>query len=58
MKCWRMKEDGSLCENEGALTTANGYPVCEQCKNKIREYVDPKNVLAIQQTGNAFIKKK
>ncbi|MEK6812606.1 MAG: hypothetical protein AABX86_00655 [Nanoarchaeota archaeon] len=54
MKCWRMKEDGLLCENEGTLMTANGYPVCEQCKNKIREYVDPKNVVAIEQKGNAL----
>ncbi|MDO8628190.1 MAG: hypothetical protein Q7R56_00355 [Nanoarchaeota archaeon] len=56
MKCWCHKKDGSLCENEGSLTTANGFPVCPECKGNIREYVDPKHVVAIPQSGNAHLK--
>ncbi|MDO8628410.1 MAG: hypothetical protein Q7R56_01490 [Nanoarchaeota archaeon] len=61
MKCWRHKEDGSLCENEGTLTTPNGFPVCTDCLKKLHQYVDPKNVVAIAQTGSAlagYYKKK
>ncbi|HLD12176.1 MAG TPA: hypothetical protein VJB87_01130 [Candidatus Nanoarchaeia archaeon] len=54
MKCWRHKEDGSLCENEGTLTTPNGFPLCVDCKDKVRLYVDPKNVVAIAQQGSAM----
>ena len=61
MKCWRHKEDGSLCENEGVLTTPNGFPVCPDCQKRLHVYVDPKNVVAIVQTGSAlagYYKKK
>ena len=54
MKCWCHKEDGSLCENEGTLTTPNGFPICEACKDNVHEYVDPKHVVAIQQSGSAM----
>ncbi|MEK6904438.1 MAG: hypothetical protein AABW87_02490 [Nanoarchaeota archaeon] len=54
MKCWRIKEDGTLCENEGPLTTANGFPVCEECRGKIKEYKDPKFVISLQQKGTTI----
>lgn len=51
MKCWRIKEDGTLCENEGTSMTENSFPVCENCKDKIKKYKDPKLVVSLQQKG-------